>query len=243
MVSWVVNFRGFRSNKTRATHKTTVIIITGSNYASANNTIGSLIQFHCVHACMFCSTHANNPFHHRRKFQYRSGYASAHYLDKHYKVWDRIVFSLRALCFGPVSRASHACAANSRNATQRVSLSLKMRFSLLTFVVWMLSIWCVTEYGCELFFRFRKYQGKVSRTGSGKLIVSERFLHANEVAGVFIIFVKEENLTGIIEEFREFLPSNLFKLILLRCRLKKFGHNRKDNDVQSSKTEKVTWKL
>lgn len=86
LVSWVVNFRVFRSKATRATHKTTVTIITGSNYASANNTIGSLIQFHCVHACMSCATHANNPFHHRRKFQYRNGCTSTDYLDRHLKI-------------------------------------------------------------------------------------------------------------------------------------------------------------
>ena len=86
LVSWVVNFRVFRSKETRATHKTTVTIITGSNYASANNTIGSLIQFHCVHVCMSCATHANNPFHHRRKFQYRNGCASTDYLDKQLKI-------------------------------------------------------------------------------------------------------------------------------------------------------------
>lgn len=99
LVSWVVNFRVFRSKATRATHKTTVTIITGSNYASANNTIGSLIQFHCVHVCMSCATHANNPFHHRRKFQYRNGCASMDYLDKHLKIWDLISSSHPSFIF------------------------------------------------------------------------------------------------------------------------------------------------
>ena len=88
-------------------------------------------------------------------------------------------------------------------------------------------------------FQIQEVPRKVSRISSGKLIVSERFLHANEVAGVFIVFVKGESLTGIIQENREFLPSDLFELILLRRRMKNFAHKQKDNDAQSSETEKI----
>lgn len=93
--------------------------------------------------------------------------------------------------------------------------------------------------GMRISFQIQEVPRKVSRISSGKLIASERFLHANEVAGVFIVFVKGESLTGIIQENREFLPSDLFELILLRRRMKNFAHKQKENGAQSSKTEKI----
>lgn len=171
LVSWVVNFRVFRSKATRAKHKTTVTIITGSNYASANNTIGSLIQFHCVHACMSCATHANNPFHQRRKFHYRNGCASADYLDKHLKISDLISWSLRALYFQPASRSCHACVNLSRLshrfclASTCTRLMWKARFDVAFFAFGasLIATGCFTGLRCELVFRFRKYIRRVSR--------------------------------------------------------------------------------
>ena len=56
---------------------------------------------------------------------------------------------------------------------------------------------------------------------------------------VFLSFSWKESLTGIIQENREFLPSDLFELILLRRRMKNFAPKQKDNGAQSSKTEKI----
>ena len=54
---------------------------------------------------------------------------------------------------------------------------------------------CLTEQRCEVFFRFRKYIRRVSRFCLGKLIASESCLDANEVAGVFRFFEREESHT------------------------------------------------
>ena len=70
----VIDFREFRTNKTRAKHKTTGTIISSSNCASSNNAMGLLMQFRCVLACVYCAAQANNPFLPVTvKFQYENG--------------------------------------------------------------------------------------------------------------------------------------------------------------------------